>query len=242
MYFQLEGARVNYETQGYCSIDMPEGADITDTKEYPLVVAVHGSNRGAVDYDECPFYAEQKKIALKKGCVFGVISNKLDTWGRDDGLFNLVLFIRHIIANYPVRKKAILWATSAGGTLACRAVSEYPELVELVIGTFPVYDLESTYGLKTCRVAWRAKDENMFRTAIEGKNPCRFYENLKGCNFFVTHGTADSAVPYTQNALRMKNDLGDKMYLETIEGGVHSTQNFDFYGKAVDLAFASVGI
>ena len=242
MYFQLEGARVNYETQGYCSIDLPEKTDSTQNGEYPLVIAVHGSNRGAIDYDECPFYAEQKKIALQKGCVFGVISNRLDTWGRDDGLYNLVLFIRYIIENYPVRKKAILWATSAGGTLACRTVSEYPELVELVIGTFPVYDLESTYSLNTCRVAWRAKDVETFRSAIDGKNPCKFYDRLKNCNFFVTHGTADSAVPYTENALKMKSDLGDKMYLETIEGGVHSTQNFAFYGKAVDMAFSSVGL
>ena len=78
MFFNLENARVRFETQGLCSIDLPHNAE---GKMLTAVIAVHGSNRGAEDYDTTPFYAEQKRIALENGCLFGAISNKLDTWG-----------------------------------------------------------------------------------------------------------------------------------------------------------------
>ena len=63
MYFKLENARVNYETQGTCSVDVPQNTE--EGTLYQAVVAVHGSNRGAEDYDNTPFYAEQKKIAME---------------------------------------------------------------------------------------------------------------------------------------------------------------------------------
>ncbi len=238
MYFQLENAKVNYETQGLCSIDMPP--NIENGKVYPIVIAVHGSNRGAKDYDECPFYAEQKKIALENGCFFGVISNKSDTWGTNDGLYNMKVFADYIIANYPVREKVILWATSAGGVLANRMVKEYPELVDFVIGTFPVYDLESTYSLNTCRVAWKSRSIEDFKEATKGKNPVQYPDLLKGHKYFITHGSADTAVPLEANSLRLKAELGDNVYLQIIEGGVHSTANFAFYGDAVTKAFEEI--
>lgn len=238
MYFQLENAVTKFETQGLCSIDSP--AILEEGKLYPLVIAVHGSNRGTEDYDTCPFYAEQKKIALENHCFFGVVSNKLDTWGTDDGLHNLKTLVEYLTANYPVKKKVILWATSAGGVLANRMVKEYPHLVEEVIGTFPVYDLESTYPLKTCRVAWRAKTPEDFKKAISGKNPPAFAETLKEHKYFITHGSADTAVPLNENSVKLKEILGENVYLEIIEGGVHSTENFAFYGKAVKKAFEAI--
>ena len=238
MYFDLDGAKINREGQGKCSIDFPDNFDAE--KEYPVVIAVHGSNRGAEDYDSCPFYAEQKKIALSYGCVFGVISNKFDTWGTDDGLYNLKCFIDFVTDNYPVRKKVILWATSAGGVLANRFVRQFPERVELVIGTFPVYDLKSTFALQTCRVAWKAKTFEEFAETVEDKNPSHFPEALKKHRYYITHGSADTAVPLEGNSLKMRDELGDNVFLQIIEGGVHSTQNFDFYGQAVKKAFERI--
>lgn len=233
MYFQLENAKVKHEPQGLCSIDLPVGT----AGVYPLVIAVHGSNRGAKDYEECPFYAEQKAIALRHGCAFGVISNCFDTWGTDDGLYNLKAFADYLLESYPVKKRVILWATSAGGVLANRMVKEYPHMVAGVIGTFPVYDLTSTFGLKTCRVGWRSKTEEEFLSNISGKNPPEFAHLLKGHKYYITHGTADTAVPVEQNSIKLKADLGENVVLQLIEGGVHSTANFAFYGETVERAF-----
>ena len=238
MYFELSDARRNFEGQGLCSIDLPDTNKVSG--EYPIVIAVHGSNRGAEDYESCPFYAKQKEIALSHGCAFGVISNKLDTWGTDDGLYNLEAFIKHVTDNYPVRKKVILWATSAGGVLANRMVRKNPDTVELVIGTFPVYDLESTFALKTCRVAWRSKDIEEFKNKIKDINPSYYPEALKGHSYYITHGSADTAVPIEANSLKLASDLGNRVTLQIIEGGIHSTSNFDFYGHAVRSAFEAI--
>lgn len=238
MIFSLDGAVTKYRDQGTCLIDVPESFD--KSRVYPFVVAVHGSNRGAVDYVENPFYSRQREIALEKGCIFGVVSNGYDTWGTDDGLYNLKLFIEYIRQNYPVKDRAVLWATSAGGVLANRLVKEHRELVDRVIGTFPVYDLESTYPLKTCRVAWHSNTFEQFEEMISGKNPAAFSENLKGMRYYLTHGTNDTAVPVEANSLKIKADLGDDVCLEIIEGGIHSTSNFAFYGDAVRKAFEAL--
>ena len=234
--FSLKGAVTKFQNQGTCLVETPEPLEAG--KDYPFVVAVHGSNRGSIDYLETPFYSRQREIALENGCIFGVISNGYDTWGTDDGLYNLKLFIEHIKKSYPVKSKAILWATSAGGVLASRLVNEYGELVDRVIGTFPVYDLESTYPLQTCRVAWRAKSIEQFKEAIEGKNPPTFVDGLKNTKYYITHGDSDSAVPLEANSARLKTESGDNVFLQIIRGGVHSTGNFDFYGEAVRRAFS----
>lgn len=238
MVFSLDGAITKFQDQGKCLVEIPE--PLKKDKRYPFVVAVHGSNRGAVDYKENPFYSRQREIALEKGCIFGVISNGYDTWGTDNGLHNLKLFIEYIKLNYPVKDKVILWATSAGGVLANRLIKENSELVDKVIGTFPVYDLESTFQLKTCRVAWHSKSIEQFKEEIEGKNPPSFVEKLKNTKYYITHGNADTAVPIDTNSIRLKNELGDNVYLQIIDGGVHSTANFDFYGDAVKKAFEEI--
>jgi hypothetical protein len=35
-------------------------------------------------------------------------------------------------------------------------------------------------------------------------------------------------------------DLGDNVFLEIIKGGEHSTDNYAFYGKAVEKAFDKI--
>ena len=73
-----------------------------------------------------------------------------------------------------------------------------------------------------------------------GKNPVQYPDALKRHKYFITHGSADKAVPVEANSVRLKADLGDNVYLQIIEGGVHSTENFAFYGDAVRLAFEEV--
>lgn len=233
----LTGAKTNHSGQGAYYIAMPK--TIPEGMKLPVVIAVHGSGRGAMDYRDTAFYAEQKNIALANGYIFAAISNGPDTWGLDDGLYNINLFYDFLIENYPIQEKAALWATSAGGTLANRMVKEYPEKVSFVLGTFPVYDLISGFNnVNSCKTAWGTSDLETFQTKIEGKNPADFPDALKNHDYYIAHGSADAAVPIAENSQKMVTDVGGNVHLEVIEGGVHGTSNYAFYGDIIDQAFA----
>ena len=232
--FTLSNVRGNSDGQAYLAMlaNLPQG------RKLPAVIAVHGSNRGALDYRDTLFYAEQRNIALSHGYLFGAISNGTDTWGRDDGLYNLKLFYDYLVANYPVQEKVALWATSAGGTLANRMVKEYPDKVSFVLGTFPVYDLLSGFEhVNSCKLAWGTDDPATFKSLIAGKNPAEFPHALKNHDFYIAHGSADKAVPLAENTQRMAADVGSNVRLEVIEGGVHGTGNFAFFGDVIEQAF-----
>lgn len=229
MLFQLENAKINYPGQG--TVYLVEPASLPKA----VVIAVHGSGRNALDYRDTPFYSRQRDMVLENGCVFAALSNRYDTWGTDDGLYNLNLLTDLLRQRYGVNKVA-LWATSAGGVLANRMVRNYPEKVLLVIGTFPVYDLAAEFHLVTCRWGWHTEDKTEFQRLITGKNPADFPDALKDHPYYITHGTADTAVPIEANAYKMQRDVGSNITLQVIEGGVHSTENFDFYGFAVAQA------
>lgn len=232
--FTLSGVKGKSDGQAY--IAMPK--NIPEGMKLPVVIAVHGSGRGALDYKNTAFYAEQKNIALANGYIFAAISNGSDTWGLDDGLYNINLFYDYLIANYPVQEKAALWATSAGGTLANRMVKDYPDKVSFVLGTFPVYDLLSGFNnVNSCKTAWGTTNLDTFKELIAGKNPAEFPNALKNHDYYIAHGSADVAVPIAENSQKMVTDVGSNVHLEVIEGGVHGTSNYAFYGDIVELAF-----
>lgn len=232
--FTLENVKGRSDGQAYVAIprNIPEGMKL------PAVIAVHGSNRSALDYKNTAFYVEQKNIALSNGYAFAVISNNADTWGLDDGLYNLKLFYDYLIANYPVQEKVALWATSAGGILANRMVKEYPDKVSFVLGTFPVYDLLSGFEhVNSCKLAWGTDDLEIFKKLIAGKNPPEFPDALKNHDYYIAHGSADAAVPVAENSQKMVADVGSNVHLEIIEGGVHGASSYSFYGDVIKQAF-----
>ena len=235
MFFRLENTKINYEGQGLCYVSLPE-----NMKENAVaVIAVHGSGRSARDYVETEFYKRQCDIANSYGCLFAVVSNVRDTWGTDSGVYNVNLLIDYITQNYPVQKKVVLWCTSAGGVTANRLVKEYPDKIKAVIGTFPVYDLVSGFNLDSCKKAWNCFDINEFKAIIDGKNPPQFVQKLKSIPYFIAHGDADSAVLFSENSQRLASESGDNVYLQKVRGGEHSTDNFEYYGDAVKLAFST---
>jgi alpha-beta hydrolase superfamily lysophospholipase len=233
MIFQLERAKINYRDQGTVYLEEPS------QPPKAVVIAVHGSGRNALDYRDTPFYRQQRDIVLENGCVFAALSNRYDTWGTDDGLYNLNLLVDLLRQRYCVEKIA-LWATSAGGVLANRMVRCYPEKISLVIGTFPVYDLAAEFHLVTCKRGWHTEDQEEFLRLIAGKNPAEFPAALQNHPYYITHGTADVAVPIAENAYKMLRDVGQNVTLQVIEGGVHSTENFAFYGSAVAQAMEAL--
>ena len=179
------------------------------------------------------------KKFLSNGYIFAAISNGSDTWGLDDGLYNLNAFYDYLIENYPVQEKAALWATSAGGTIANRMVKDYPEKVSFVIGTFPVYDLVSGFNLDSGKKAWNTTNLDAFKALIEGKNPADFAAALKNHDYYIAHGSADKAVPISENSQKMLSDVGLNIHLQVIEGGIHGTSDFSFYGDIIAQAFAA---
>ena len=229
----LEGAKGKSDGSYY--IAMPK--NIPAGMKLPVVIAVHGSGRGALDYRDTPFYAEQKNIALANGYIFAAISNGSDTWGLDTGLENLNAFYDFLIANYPVQEKAALWATSAGGTLTNRMVKDHPEKVSFVLGTFPVYDLIAGFNVNSCKTAWGTTDLEAFKTLIDGKNPAQFPEALKNHDYYIAQGDADTAVPLADHSQKMVADVGSNVHLQVIEGGVHGTSDYSFYGDIIEQAF-----
>lgn len=188
--FLLENAKINYDGQGLVYIKEPDSFK----KNAVAVIAVHGSGRGAKDYTETEFYKKQCDIAIENGCLFAVVSNVRDTWGTDDGVYNINLLTDYIIKNYPVKNKVVLWCTSAGGVTANRMVKAYPEKILAVIGTFPVFDLISGFSLDSCKKAWNCFDLNDFKRLTDGKTLRSFLISLKALRILLH--TVTATVPF----------------------------------------------
>lgn len=233
--FSLSNAKVNSRDQGTVYLALPEEQD--ETRLRPAVVAIHGSGRSALDYHDTPFYVRQRDLVLEQGALFAAVSNGTDAWGRDDGLYNVLSLMTMLTEEFRVKPQMALWATSAGGLLAHRVIRQVPQKVAFVIGTFPVFDLSAAFARPACKRAWKTEDFEEFSRRIEGRNPATFPQSLAGIKYYVAHGTADSVVPLQQHSARLKQQLGDNVYLETVEQGGHDVENFAYYGKAVEQAF-----
>lgn len=232
--FCLPGAKQNHPGQGTVYLAIPENSG----QKLPAVLAIHGSHRGALDYRDTPFYARQRDIALSHGYLFACVDNGSDTWGLDDGLYNNQLLLDYLQAHYPIEPAVTLWATSAGGTLACRMAAQQPERICRMIGTFPVYDLEAAFrDLPSCRQAWGTQDPEVFRKKILGRNPAQFPEKLTGIPYFITHGDMDDAVPIRDHSLRLQEEAGQNIQVQVIPGGTHGTSSMAFYGLLTQKAF-----
>lgn len=235
MFFELPGARVNYKGQGTVGIALPQKA----TEPLPVVIAVHGSGRSAPDYWQTPFYCRQRELALAHGCLFAAISNGPDTWGLDDGLYNLRLLCDYVANHYPTRERFLFWATSAGGVLTHRMAESCPERVAAVIGTFPVYDLQREFSvLESCGNAWHTQEKGEFLQRISGKNPPQFREKLQNIPYFISHGDQDQAVPLEDHSLRFAQQLQDNVHLQILPGGDHGTGDFRYLETMPQIALA----
>jgi len=230
MLISLNGAVVRYPRQGMLAVFRPEG-DVSG-----VVLAVHGSGRGIDDYSCTPFYARQRDISLENSYAFAILENGPDTYGTDEGLFNLTLAAEELRGLFHT-DQIVLWATSAGGVCALRYAAENKKNVSAFIGTFPVVDLNSVFPiLASCRRAWDAENltPEEFAAVIRYKNPPDFLDNLRGLPMFLSHGIADNAVPYSENAAVLEH-IGAKLH--TIPDGVHCTEDYRYYEQAPYAAF-----
>lgn len=212
-------------------ISFPERNVNFASDPYPVLMAIHGNGRSAMSYSpegeqSVPFYVHQRNLAIENGYLFVVFSNGSDTWGTDHGLKNLLEVYSYIKSNYSVKEKWVLWGTSAGGIQMFRMIAEYPEKIDRVIGTFPVYDLNEAYSHReSSNFIWKTREE------FKSINPANFPEKLIGVPMLIFHGRKDQAVPYKKHSLLLKTDvnaLGGSVKLRVVNGG-HSTSNWNVY-------------
>jgi pimeloyl-ACP methyl ester carboxylesterase len=216
-----------------------ESAAVRSGKRLPVVMALHGSGREALSYkagdpSSVPFYVHQRDLALQCGHLFVSISNGDDTWGKDEGMNALLTLYEYFTHAYHVETRWVLWASSAGGVLANRMVTEHPKKVKKVIGTFPVYDLSESYvRLASARKAWKTEE------AARLANPARNPGALISIPYLIFHGREDEAVPARMHAEKFQkevNKAGGHVRLHLVEGG-HNTTNFALYDDPVIKEF-----
>ena len=78
MVFRLPDARVHYPGQGTALITLPQDSQTP----MPVVIAIHGAGRSALDYRDTPFYMRQQQIAREQGCQ----AVTLNVWYGNDAL------------------------------------------------------------------------------------------------------------------------------------------------------------
>lgn len=188
------------------------------------VLAVHGSGRSAQSYSEVPFYRRQRDIVHAAELGFAVVSLGQDVWGRPEGMHDLCLAADWVEGHLGVSRLA-LWATSAGGSLMFRYAQCFPARVALMLGMFPVWNLEACAGHESCMRVWETEDEAVLKRALEPVNPARFAPPAQP--LVICQGLADTVVPAGQH-MHMLQALRPLLLHETASDG-HSTGAFALY-------------
>jgi len=121
-----------------------------------------------------------------------------------------------------------------------RLINEHPERVSFAIGTFPVFDLLSSFDIiQSCRKAWGTSDKLHFKKIISGRNPPDFVEHLTKHKYIIGHGMDDTSVPIKENSIKFRdiiNGLGGNVKLHTSTGG-HSIKDYSVYdNEAIESA------
>lgn len=212
--------------------------DRPDDRHYSRVVlALHGSGRNAGSYREIPFYRYQRDRALRSGYIFASISNGLSGWGRDDGLERVLSLIATLRRDLGDKTVFVPWGSSAGGSMTFRLIQKFADDIDhhrivRAIGTFPLYDIKSVFGISSgCAHAWNAENLMELDASLGDRNPPCHVEKLAGCTFWIGHGIDDVVVSLEANAVRLQREisaLGGKVILRRSTGG-HSAENFEVY-------------
>lgn len=187
------------------------------------VLAIHGSGRCAQSYSDVPFYARQREMCLAHGLGFAVPTLGQDVWGRPEGLYDLCLAADWLCEKTGVPRLA-LWATSAGGSLMFRYAQRWPDRAALLLGMFPVWDLEACAGMESCVRAWGIHDEDVLSQALLPHNPASYAPPAQP--LVICHGLRDTAVPPALHVHALQR-LRPLTLHETQDG--HSTEAFSLY-------------
>jgi poly(3-hydroxybutyrate) depolymerase len=202
--------------------------------KWPLVMAFHGSGRGALSYKDVPFYTRQRDIALSCGFAFAAVSNGPDTFGLDAGYRNAEMLYEYMMEHFCICETVALWGSSAGGLMMQRFFRARPVRTAVLLGIFPVYDPLSMPTLPGMMRAFGAGSDDELRRKAKFLSPGQYPQDIyQGKTIVVAHGTDDHTVPAAQSRawLAQTKQYGGKMTLVEKPGG-HSTENFALYDTA----------
>ena len=198
-----------------------------ETKKW--VMGVHGSGRSALSYQDTPFYACQRDLALESGCAFAAVSMGQKVWARPEGFARLEE-LHGWMANHGYAEKCALMATSAGGTQMFRFAQLHPEKTALLMGIFTVWDLEAqAFYSPSLAKEWGEEGEAL-RAAVESRNPARYAADLPDVPIVICHGLGDVTVPIRDHTLKLASAVPITLHM-TREG--HSTQSFGLYDTPI---------
>lgn len=220
-----------YQGQGLVYLARPSQIKYNDNPK--LVIALHGSGRGALSYRDIPFYKKQRDIALSCGYFFASVSNGPDTFGLDNGLYNVEKLYGWVSEKFQINEKVVLWASSAGGIMMHRFFRLYPERVSSLFGIFPIFDPTTMPPLPSLLQAFAVTDYKAMLRKVRNLNldPAQFPSGVySGKQVIVAHGTDDEVVPISQSLSLEKYVRRDKGEMALVEKhGGHSTSNFSLY-------------
>lgn len=196
-------------------------------RNQPWVLAVHGSGRDAFCFRDIPFYIRQRDLALSAGCAFAAVSSGDQVWGTDSGLDRLLRTEQQVLSLGGSERFAV-WGNSAGGSLAFRMALFRPDRVALILGMFPVVDLEAFYENKGLQNGWKGSDIQRVHTV----NPLYSIRQLPRIPAAVAHGTDDKVLPPSKHILRVASDYPGALSLYLPKAG-HSTESMNLYDTSI---------
>ena len=107
-----------------------------------------------------------------------------------------------------------------------RFAQRHPEKTALLLGIFPVWDVEKM-TLPSLQRAWGLEGETL-RRALEERNPARY--PMPNIPIVICHGLNDTCVPIAQHTLKLAETV--PMTLHTTQD-THSTQAFGLYDTPI---------
>lgn len=212
---------------GLCYVAFPNES----STGFPFVLAAHGSGRNALSYRDEPFYRRQRDLALEAGCAFAAISNGIETWGTNQGVFRLKCLAKWMKEKGGADHYA-LWGSSAGGAVALQLAEEVSTEIGLILGMFPVIDLTRFSESKKVQEAWGGLEGPALYNALLEASPAGRLDRLPPVPVVVCHGTTDRVVPPEQHILRYAHLMPGKTQIYLCNAG-HSVQALNLYETEV---------
>ena len=149
-----------------------------------------------------------------------------ESQGSPEGRKIYTAFHELLTGDHGLTSKACLLARSRGGLMLYNWAAENADKVAAVAGIYPVCDLRTYPGLKVAAKAYGMETAEMERL-LPLHNPVDRLATLAKANvpLFHIHGNKDKVVPYSENAIVMRDRyeaLGGNMQLLTAEGQWHN--------------------
>ncbi len=193
------------------------------------LMGIHGSGRDSLSYRDVPFYAIHRDLALKSGCTFAAISMGQAVWGKPDG-FSRLEELHAWMENHGYDDACAYMAASAGGCQMFRFAQMYPKKAALLIGIFPVWDLEDmAFRSRSMEKEWGQTGETL-RSAVESRNPARYASQMPDRPIVICHGLEDTVVPVGQHTLKLAEHVPITLHMTREK---HSTQSYGLYDTPI---------